>query len=182
MNTHAGVGCQSWLTNTTSYVFFVDDTDTLGIWWRDIDTNKSSTDSHPINQYTQAPLINITNIHPSSSLGYTDFMIYQTVDDLIHGVNITWAAEDTAIAPAKESTSSAEESNSDSQDQWALEPKDTGLGGTHMAITGSQPISGGRQELLFYQSEGNDLKLGKRDAAGGDFAFISVNLENLAQT
>lgn len=45
-----------------------------------------------------------------------------------------------------------------------------------MAITGSQPISGGRQELLFYQAVGDDLRLGKRDAAGGDFAFINVDL------
>lgn len=155
----------------------VDNTDTLNIYWKDIDTNKTSTPSHPINVYTKAPNINIPNIHPSSSLGYTDFMIYQTADSIVHGVNITWAAENTVIAPAKQATSSSvESSNSNSLDQWALQAQDTGLGGTHMAITGSQPISGGRQELLFYQAEGDDLRVGKRDAAGGDFAFLNVNL------
>lgn len=45
-----------------------------------------------------------------------------------------------------------------------------------MAITGSQPISGGRQELVFYQAVGDDMRIGKRDAAGGDFAFVNVDL------
>lgn len=179
MNGHAGVGCQSWLSNTTSYVFMVDNTNTLGIWWKDINVNLTSTGDHPINSYKRAAKVNITGLHPSSSLGYTDFMIYQTLDGAIHGVNVTWAAEDTVIAPAKQSTQNAAESNSTDYDEWALQPQDVGIGGTHMAITGSQPASGGRQELLFYQETGNDLRLGKRDADGGDFSFVEVPLANL---
>lgn len=176
MNGHAGVGCQSWLSNTTSYVFMVDTSNSLNIYWKDINTNITSTDDHPINTYTRAAGINLTNVHPSTSIGYTDFMIYQTLDGSIHGVNISWAAEDTAIAPAKQSTSGAAESVDGNVDGWALQPQDAGIGGTHMAITGSTPASGGRQELLFYQAKGDDLRLGKRDAAGGDFSFISVPL------
>lgn len=154
----------------------VNTNNTLNIWWKDIDTNKTSTSSHPINQYSLAEKININGVHPSTSLGYTDFMIYQTVDHSIHGANITWAAEDTDFAPAREATSSAVESASNDIDAWALQPQDVAIGGTHMAITGSTPVSGGRQELLFYQQTGNDLRLGKRDAGGGDFSFIEVPL------
>ncbi|KAK5948904.1 hypothetical protein OHC33_009990 [Knufia fluminis] len=176
MNTHAGIGCQSWLTNTTSYVFMINSNNTLNIWWKDIDTNKTSTPSHPIDAYTLAPLIAINDVHPSTSIGYTDFMIYQSRDATINGVNILWAAEDTDFAPANDTTSSAVESSSNDYDSWALQPQDRALGGTHMAITGSTPVSGGRQELLFYQMGGDDLRLGKRDSAGGDFSFIEVPL------
>lgn len=180
MNTHAGIGCQSWLTNTTSYVFMVDATNTLRIWWKDIDTNLTSTTTHPINTYTLVENIEIPDVHPSTSIGYTDFMIYQSADHTIHGANITWAAENTAFAPAKDTTSSAVESSSDDYDAWALQPQDSAIGGTHMAITGSTPVSGGRQELLFYQLQGDDLRLGKRDAGGGDFSFINVPLSDEA--
>ncbi len=176
MNTHAGIGCQSWLTNTTSYVFMVNSNNTLNIWWKDINTNQTSTPSHPINSYTLAPNIHINDVHPSTSIGYTDFMIYQSSDHTIIGMNVTWAAEHTDIAPAKDATSSAVESVSEDYDAWALQPQDKAIGGTHMAITGSTPVSGGRQELLFYQMTGDDLRLGKRDAGGGDFSFIDVPL------
>ena len=179
MNTHAGVGCQSWLSNTTSYVFMVDTTNTLRIYWRDVDLNKTATAQHPIDTYSLVNNLNWPNVHASSSLGYTDFMIYQTQDNIIHGVNITWAAENTFAAAAQSRTNSAAESSSKQLDEWALQPQDAGIGGTHMAITGSLPASGGRQERLFYQKTGDDLRLGRRDAVGGDFSFIDVPLSNI---
>ena len=157
----------------------VDTNNTVQIYWKDINTNVSSTDSHPINQYTLASEISVPNVHPSTSLGYTDFMIYQGLDGAIHGVNVTWGAENTTIAPAQASSQGAAESTSNNLDEWALQPQDVGIGGTHMAITGSLPKSGGRQELLFYQMEGNNLRLGKRDSDGGDFSFVTVPLSDL---
>ena len=160
----------------------VDTTNNLNIYWKDINTNVTSTSIHPINTYTRAPGVSMPNVHPSTSIGYTDFMIYQTIDGAIHGVNVSWAAENTSFAPAKQSTSGAPEAvgvKGSNVDGWALQPQDHGLGGTHMAITGSTPASGGRQELLFYQASGDDLRLGKRDADGGDFSFIDVPLSNI---
>lgn len=52
LNGHAGVGCYSWGEGTVTYVMFVDLDNTVNFYWKDTDTNASSTDSHPINEWT----------------------------------------------------------------------------------------------------------------------------------
>jgi hypothetical protein len=52
LNGHAGVGCYSWGEGTVTYVMFVDLLNTVNFYWKDTDTNTTSTESHPINVWT----------------------------------------------------------------------------------------------------------------------------------
>lgn len=176
MNARAGVGCQSWLTNTTQYLMMVDNTNTMRIIWRDTDINKTSTNAHPINQWTNAA-VSIPNVHPSTSLGYTDYLVYQDADSLIRGVNVLWAAENTSIANIP--------SSPNTQDAWTVDASHRGISGTHFAITGLATQSGGRQLALFYQSVsdvdgGDGLTIGFRDSSYR--ATWSYNVVPLNQT
>lgn len=177
MNTHAGVGCQSWLTNTTYYAAMVDQTNNLRIFWKDTDTNKTATNAHPIDEWSNTTIA-ISGVHPSTSIGYTDFLAYQAIDGTIHGANITWAAENTTIALAPPSASGTDGSG---HDEWALNPADAGIPGTHLAITGLDAASGGRQVALFYQKVGNGIRLGRRDSQEGDFTFNDIPVGNSSQ-
>lgn len=52
MNGHAGVGCYSWGPGTTTYVMFVNTNNIVEFWWKDTNTTLASTDTHPIDVWT----------------------------------------------------------------------------------------------------------------------------------
>lgn len=51
-NGHAGVGCYSWAPGTTTYAMMVNLQNSVEIWWKDTNTTTNSTNSHPINSWT----------------------------------------------------------------------------------------------------------------------------------
>jgi hypothetical protein len=54
MNGHCGVGCYSWgPTGTVTYAMFVNQENTVEIYWKDTNTNLTSTDTHPINEWVK---------------------------------------------------------------------------------------------------------------------------------
>lgn len=160
-NGHAGVGCYSWGPGTTTYVMFVNLANTVEFWWRDTNTNVTGNTTHPINVWTNATQIAIHNVHPASSLGYTNYFYAQAAEDnMIHGYNISWAAENTTIL--------AGEGN-----QFTVmgEP---GLPGTHLSVSAVPSYSGGNELLVFYQTNGSDISEFTRDFYGGQWASVDI--------
>jgi hypothetical protein len=51
-NGHAGVGCYSWGPGTVTYVMFVNLDNSVEFYWKDTNTNTTSTSNHPINTWT----------------------------------------------------------------------------------------------------------------------------------
>ena len=54
LNGHAGVGCYSWgPTGTVTYAMFVNADNVVEIYWKDTNSNLTSTESHPINEWVK---------------------------------------------------------------------------------------------------------------------------------
>ncbi|KJX92547.1 hypothetical protein TI39_contig5841g00003 [Zymoseptoria brevis] len=161
MNGHAGVGCYSWGPGTTTYVMFVNLQNTVEFWWKDTNTNLTGTESHPINVWTNSS-ISIPNVHPSTSLGYTNIFYAQSASThLFTGYNISWAAENTSlIAPSF-----------DVGDQ-------PGLPGTHLSVSALPDRSGGDDLVVFYQIEGDEVREFTRDLVAGVWSEVGIEIPN----
>jgi hypothetical protein len=63
------------------------------MWWKDSNFSASNvpTEDHPVGKWTLAPGVNITDVHPSSTLSYTNYLVYQSIDRTIQGSNILFA-------------------------------------------------------------------------------------------
>ncbi|KAF2644169.1 hypothetical protein P280DRAFT_226235 [Massarina eburnea CBS 473.64] len=157
MNAHAGVGCFSWGPGTVTYAMMVDEKNTATVWWKDTDTNVSSTELHPINTWENATQYAIPNVDPSSSLGYTEFFYTQSPDGSIVGHDINWAAE---------RTSGVDENTFAVGGPRGAVP---GLKGTHISVTAVDNRSGGKNLYVFYQTHGDDLSVFTRDWKGGQW-------------
>jgi hypothetical protein len=113
--------------------------------------------------------VSVAGVHPSSSLGYTNYLVLQYGDETIRGYNISWAAENTTIAPAK--------GGGPGFDEWTI-PGVVGLPGTHMSVTALADESGGSHLTVFFQVNGTDVTQFVRDDTGGAFTSseVPVNL------
>ncbi|KAF7194603.1 hypothetical protein HII31_04109 [Pseudocercospora fuligena] len=158
MNGHAGVGCYSWGPGTVTYVMFVNAENTVEFWWKDTNTNLTNTTTHPINAWTNATGISIPNVHPSTSLGYTNAFYAQLEDLYIHGFNISWAAENTSM-----------------YDPFEVGGPQ-GLPGTHMSVTALPNNSGGSDLLVFYQTNGSAISEYTRDIIAGQWAQVEIDI------
>ncbi|KAF2113105.1 hypothetical protein BDV96DRAFT_496974 [Lophiotrema nucula] len=166
MNAHAGVGCYSWGPGTTTYAMMVDTENTAEIWWKDTNSNMTSTPQHPINEWVNATGYAINNVHPSSSLGYTDYFYAQMRDGDIMGHAMNWSSEHTSSIEAKSFTVG--------NTQGAVK----GLLGTHMSVTAVDDYSGGTSLYVFYQTRGDDLSVFTRDYAGGQWTQGELPIPN----
>ncbi|KAF2837806.1 hypothetical protein M501DRAFT_995047 [Patellaria atrata CBS 101060] len=156
-NGHAGVGCYSWGPGTITYTMMVNLENELEVWWKDTNTSLPESDSHPINSWTKSNVV-IPNIHPSSSLGYTDFLYAQIEDSYqIRGWNVSWDAENSTIISRQNLTVG----NGD-EDQ-------AGLPGTHFSVSTLPDNSGGFSLVVFYQKEGSDITEMMRDRDNGQW-------------
>ena len=191
-NGHAGVGCYSWQDNsTTTYVMMANLENTVEVWWKDTNTSLTNTTTHPINQWVNSksppmprsaqdlfPLscktmltispasIAINNVHPSTSLGYTN--IFYAQDGATHnimGYNISWAAENTSIVTADTIVV-----NDGSQ---------PGLPGTHLSVTAEPASSGGNDLYVFYQTTGSDVTEFLRDLVSGQWTELGLPVPNV---
>ncbi|KAH0138365.1 hypothetical protein KCU84_g17947, partial [Aureobasidium melanogenum] len=154
-NGHAGLGCYSWGPGTTTYVMMVNSQNSVEVWWKDTNTNTSSTASHPINQWTNSSVA-IDNVYPSTSLGYTNAFYAQGTDGWITGYNISWASENTTI-------------------ENSFPVNQPGILGTHMSVTTLPDPSGGDSLCVFYQENGSDITFATRDLIQG--AWTAAPLE-----
>lgn len=107
----------------------------------------------------------IPGVHPSSSLGYTNYLALQYGDETIRGYNISWAAENTTIAPAK--------NGGVGYDEWTIQGV-VGLPGTHLSITALADQSGGSHLTIFFQENGTDIVQYTRDDTAGAFTYSEV--------
>lgn len=156
-NTHAGVGCFSWGNTNTTYVMMVNQYNGVEVWWKDTDKNTLTTDVHPINTWTNVTGAAFPGVYPSTSLGYTDFFYTQMQNGSIMGRNISWAAENSTVVENQTFTIG------DAEEPWL------GLNGTHMSNTAVKTKSGGRDLVSFYQTNGSDITLFRRDIVSGDW-------------
>ena len=162
-------------SRAVSYVFMVDLANTVEIWWKDSNSS-NETPSHPTNKWVNSQYTStsrrerreadmailgtaaIPDVHPSSSLGYTNYLACQFGDETVRGYNISWAAENTTIFPAKDGGTG--------YDEWTI-PAAFGVPGTHMSITALPDQSGGAHLAVLFQTDGNDVTMFSRDDSGG---------------
>ncbi|PSN65440.1 hypothetical protein BS50DRAFT_497710 [Corynespora cassiicola Philippines] len=157
MNAHAGVGCYSWQPGTTTYAMMVNTQNTAEIWWKDTDTNVTSTAEHPINTWENATRYAINDVYPGTSLGFTEYLYAQMNDGSVRGYDISWDAENT--------TAVAENGFAVGGARGTI----PGLKGTHMSVTSVPDQSGGTSLYVFYQTRGDDLSVFTRDIKGGQW-------------
>lgn len=154
---NGGVGCQTWDSGMTEYVWFVDNSDSIAMYWQDNNKSATATPSHPISQWTKVE-IGVSNVQKDSALGYTNYMIWQADDRTVQGANITWGAENTKIASGN---------GANGQDTWTLQCQGEdvhAIRGTHMSITAVKTVGQGAQLLVFFQGFGDDMQMYTRDA------------------
>lgn len=159
---HAGIGCYSWQPNSTvTYVMMVNAENTAEIWWKDTNTTNINSTVHPINEWTNTSVA-IPNVHPSTSLGYTNFFYAQddATNDII-GYNISWAAEATTIV----------------QDDTTIIPIAPGLPGTHFSVSTLPENGGGNSLVVFYQTKGDDITQFSRPLEGGQWTTVPLTIE-----
>lgn len=157
MNTHAGVGCYSWGPNSTTYAMMVNQDNTAEVWWKDTNSNASSTPQHPINEWVNTTDCAINNVYPSTSLGYTDYFYAQDIDGSVRGHFVAWESENTRLVPANSFT------------VGGAQGPVMGLKGGHMSVTAVENYSGGTSLYVFYQTRGDDLSVFTRDYKGGQW-------------
>lgn len=157
LNSQAGVGCYTWGPGTVQYVFMLDLANTMSIFWKDTNSTLNSTASHPVNKWTNSSLA-INDLHPSSSLGYTNYLYAQQADEMIHGWNVTFAAENTSFVQG---------------DDFIVEG-DPGVPGTHLSVTSLPNESGGYNIQTYYQTKGDDITFYTRDLLGGEWSGSTV--------
>lgn len=107
----------------------------------------------------------VPGVHPSSSLGYTNYLVLQYGDETIRGYNISWAAENTTFAPAK--------NGGQGYDEWIIQDV-VGVPGTHLSNTALADESGGSHLVVFFQVNGTDIVQYSRDDSGGPFTYSEV--------
>lgn len=160
LNGHAGVGCYSWGEGTVTYVMFSDLSDTVNFYWKDTNSNTTSTANHPINSWTNTSIA-INNVDPASSLGYTNYFYAQLAETgMVQGFNVTWAAENTSFVDKDSFTVAGEPA----------------LPGSHLSVSAIPNQSGGDTLVVFYQTNGSDVTEYIRDLTGGQWSAVDIGI------
>jgi hypothetical protein len=104
--------------------------------------------------------VEIPNVNPSTSLGYTNYFYLQLDDNTINGYNISWAAENTTILP----------------DSQFVVADTAGISGTHLSVTALPDTGGGNSILVFFQTIGNDITEYTRDWLAGQWTSLNIDI------
>ena len=96
--------------------------------------------------------LDLASVYKASAIGFTNYIVYQSIDRSIRGSSVNFAAENTTT---------------NSTDRWTI--TDNGniieaLGGTQLSITAVVTRSGGALLMALFQEVGNDIRLYTRDA------------------
>jgi len=135
------------------------------MWWKDNNFSASNipTDNHPVGKWTLAPGVNINSVHPSSTLSYTNYLVYQSLDRTIQGSNILFAGpngtapEDTIVSLT---------------DHFVVFDTNTmqnvpAISSSHLCNTAVPTKTKGILLVVLFQVDGNDVRQYNRDGAGG---------------
>ena len=149
----------------------VNDNNATEIWWKDGNSTGKSTDAHPLNVWTKAGL-EIKDVDPTTSLGYTNYLYMQMADRTIKGFNVQFDAQNTWL----------------NDDQFTIAPLGTpekALSGTHLtatAITVASEKNASIEEwsslYVFVQTEGDDITAYARGLKNGEWAKGIVELSD----
>lgn len=52
-NVHAGLGCKSWVGETTIYTMLVNEQNEIEIWWYDASVDEVPTQVHPVDRWAR---------------------------------------------------------------------------------------------------------------------------------
>lgn len=161
-NGHAGVGCYSWIPDSsTTYAMFANTDDTVEIWWRDTNVSQPRSSDHPINEWTNTSIA-INGVHPSTSLGFTNYFYWQdAATNMIMGQNISWAAENTSFVG----------------EPFTVDG-DPGIGGTHLSVSALPNAGGGNTLTVFFQVDGDDVREYTRDLEAGQWTSVDIPIED----
>lgn len=167
-NAHAGVGCYSWGTGTTTYTMMVNKDKNMETWWKDTADNRTPTAEHPVYAWQNSTKAMIQGVYPSTSLGYTTYLYAQMADRSIKGHNVSYQAENTTIV---------------NEDTFAItDPAGPvrGLGGTHLTATAYEEKEGDKKKwdslYVFFQTEGDDITAAMRRMDGGEWSSAKLNI------
>lgn len=102
--------------------------------------------------------MDIQSVYKASTLGYTNFLAYQSIDRTIRGVNISWASENTTVF----------ETSTGDRDTFVLREMNqsdpvVALGGTNLMISVVKNVGGGASLIMFFQEQGDDISFYRRD-------------------
>ena len=81
---------------------------------------------------------------------------------MIHGYNISWAAENSTIMGGSE----------------FIVEGDPGISGTHLSVSAIPNSGGGNSIIVFYQIEGNDITEYTRDLVAGQWSSLGIPIPN----
>ena len=81
---------------------------------------------------------------------------------MIHGYNISWAAENTTTVDGSE----------------FVVQGDPGISGTHLSVSAIPNSGGGNSIIVFYQTEGNDITEYTRDLIAGQWSSLDIPIPN----
>ncbi|KAF2638659.1 hypothetical protein P280DRAFT_481998 [Massarina eburnea CBS 473.64] len=171
-NGHAGVGCYSWDDRSTStYTMMVNSGNDTEIWWRDTNTNATSTDEHPINSWKNTASGAIPGVYPATSMGFTTYLYAQMADLTINGYNVMYQSENTYINSTGSFT--------------ITDPGGVvrGLAGTHLTCTSytefmdeARKIPAWDSLYVFFQTGGDDITAFTRPITGGQWTKAPLNI------
>ena len=155
---------------SAQYVFMADLDNTLSIFWKDSNSSNESP-NHPINTWVNTS-VSIPNVHPSSSIAYTYYIVFQAADNTIRGYNISFAAENTSIAPAYDGSAG--------YDEWVIHfPNGSDVNAlpeTHLATTALALPDGGEEEGVYFQIKGDDMMLWTRGLVSSNDPWTPLSL------
>jgi hypothetical protein len=163
LNAHAGVGCYSWGEGTTTYAMMANQNNDVEFWWKDTNTNTTSTENHPINSWvvSNGNSSAIRGVYPITSLGYTTYFYAQMADRSIRGYNVLYQAENTTYV--RDDTFTITDPANPS----------LALGGSHLTVTSYTEKQDNRtlwdSLYVFYQTAGDDITAFTRPIAGGEW-------------
>jgi len=148
------------------------------MWWKDSNFSASNvpTPQHPVGEWTLSQGVNITGVEPSTSLGYTNYLVYQSADGTIQGANVLFfgpnntAPEDTIVSPTDRFTISL--SNGE------VSQNVTGILSTHLSNTALRTESEGVILAVFFQVEGDGIQQYNRDGSGGEWYTATTPVSN----
>ncbi len=135
------------------------------MWWKDnnFSTSNVPTARHPVGEWTLAPAVNIAGVHPSTTLSYTNYLVYQSLDRTIQGSNILFfgpngtAPEDTITSP----TDSFVVFDANTQQNVSA------ISSSHLCNTAITTGTDGIQLIVLFQVDGDDVQQYNRDGISG---------------
>ncbi|KAL8740138.1 MAG: hypothetical protein Q9190_007127 [Brigantiaea leucoxantha] len=127
--------------------------DGIGLWWKEFNTDGSNSSAHPLGIWVQDETNKSTPVSPSSSLGMSNHIFFQSPTEAINGLQVNPNAEKTEFGDVFPVGSSP------------------GIPGTSLAVTTFFPTDVATSQLhVFFQTNGSDVMEFIRGRDGGQWS------------